>query len=86
MEATSMNATEEKAEAYFRDEIESKVSGKPPLHFLLIDSNTGDYEVDGDIIPAWQRLIARMPQAKIWIRRVGNPVAHTMGYHARIAQ
>jgi hypothetical protein len=53
-------------------------------HFVVIDIETGEYEVSEEPIrssDATQRLLERCPEAKgrIWIRRVGSPVAHRIG-------
>lgn len=53
-------------------------------HFVVIDVETGEYEVSENPIraaDATDRLLERCPDAKgrIWTRRVGSPVAHRMG-------
>ena len=53
-------------------------------HFVVIDIETGEYEVSEGPIrasDATQRLLERCPEAKgrLWTRRVGSPVAHRMG-------
>lgn len=53
-------------------------------HFVVIDIETGEYEVSEGLIrarDATQRLLERCPEAKgrIWTRRVGSPVAHRLG-------
>lgn len=47
--------------------------------FILIDIDTGAYEIDADEIAASDRLRARHPKAQIWIRRVGSPYAYHFG-------
>lgn len=39
---------------------------------VLIDVRTSDYEVDQDEIAASDRLLARRPEAEVWIRQVGT--------------
>lgn len=39
--------------------------------FVLIDIETGTYQVDEDELAASDRLLARCPAAQIWIVRVG---------------
>lgn len=53
-------------------------------HFVVIDIETGEYEVSEGPIrasDATKRLLERCPEAKgrLWTRRVGSPVAHRMG-------
>jgi hypothetical protein len=47
--------------------------------FVLIDIETGDYEVDRDELAASDRLFARRPDAQIWFRQVGSRYARRFG-------
>ena len=40
--------------------------------FVAIDIETGAYEIDVDELTASDRLLARYPEAQIWLRRVGS--------------
>lgn len=58
-------------EIYERDiapRLEKEDEGK----FILIDIESGDYEVDADEDVASDRLLARRPDAQIWFRRIGD--------------
>ena len=46
---------------------------------VLIDVRTADYEVDQDEIAASDRLLARRPDAKVWMRQVGSQYARRFG-------
>jgi hypothetical protein len=46
---------------------------------VLIDVETGDYEVDRDEIAASDRLLARHPDAQVWMRQVGSRFARRFG-------
>ena len=41
--------------------------------FAAIDIETGLYETDRDDYTATERLLARNPEAQIWLGRVGQP-------------
>lgn len=43
--------------------------------FALLDIATGDYEVDRDEVAASDRLLARHPDAQVWVRQVGSRYA-----------
>lgn len=43
--------------------------------FVAIDIETGAYEVDADEVTASDRLLARVPTAQIWLRRIGSRYA-----------
>jgi hypothetical protein len=47
--------------------------------YALIDIETADYEIDGDEIAASDRLLARHPDAQIWMRQVGSRYARRFG-------
>ena len=47
--------------------------------FIVIDIETGEYEIDADEIAASDRLFARIPDAQVWLRRVGSKYAHRFG-------
>ncbi len=46
---------------------------------VLIDVRTAAYEVDQDEIAASDRLLARRPEAEVWMRQVGSPYARRFG-------
>jgi hypothetical protein len=43
--------------------------------FVAIDIETGEFEVDADEMAATDRLLARVPDAQIWFRRMGSKYA-----------
>jgi hypothetical protein len=47
--------------------------------FVAIDIETGSYEVDVDELAASDRLLARVPGAQVWLRRVGSRYARRFG-------
>ncbi len=51
--------------------------------YLLIDIESGDYEIDQDMLAAMDRLRARQPNAQIWTRRIKSPYAHRFGASLR---
>jgi len=52
--------------------------------FVAIDIETGAYEVDEDELTASDRLLARVPNAQIWLRRIGFRYVHRFGFHAQL--
>ena len=40
--------------------------------FVAIDIETGAYEVDADELAASDHLLARIPDAQVWLRRIGS--------------
>ncbi len=47
--------------------------------FVAIDIESGNYEMDPDDYTATERLLNRLPDAQIWLMRVGQKAAHRFG-------
>jgi hypothetical protein len=47
--------------------------------FVAIDIETGAYELDADEQAASDRLLGRVPDAQVWLRRVGSRYARRFG-------
>ncbi len=47
--------------------------------FVVIDVDTGDYEIDADDLQATKRLLAKRAQAAIYGLRIGFPAAYRLG-------
>ena len=69
-----------RGEEIFERDIRPHVAQCDPHHFVLIDIETGDWETDEDERAASDRLLARRPDAQVWMRRVGSPYAHRFGW------
>jgi hypothetical protein len=68
-----------RGDAIFESEIRAKLSRENPRSFVAIDIETGAYEVDADEMTASKRLRDRVPDAQIWMRRVGSRYARHFG-------
>jgi len=58
-----------------RPHVEAGHEGK----FVVIDIETGAYEIDADEVVASDQLLARHPDAQIWLARVGSRYARRFG-------
>ena len=47
--------------------------------YVAIDVDTGDYAADRDDFTATERLLARKPDAQIWLVRAGHPATYRIG-------
>ena len=65
-------------EIYDRD-ISPHVGPDDEGKFVVIDIETGAYEIDQDELAASDRLLARRLDAQIWTRRVGSRYARRFG-------
>ena len=61
----------------------STLQGENEAKFVAIDIETGAYEVGADELAVSDRLLARVPNAQIWLRRIGARVAHRFGFHSQ---
>jgi hypothetical protein len=66
-----------RGEAIF-EQIRPRLKRKNLRHFLAIDIETGEYEIDQSEMRACTRLRERLPEAQIWMRKVGSPVARRL--------
>mgnify|MGYP007059432972 CR=1 FL=1 len=68
-----------RAEAIYRRDIGPRFESSRMDEFVVIDVESGDFEIDPVEIEAVDRLYARHPDAQCWMRRVGAPYAHKLG-------
>lgn len=66
-------------ETKLRPNLEKGNEGK----FVAIDIETGAYEVDRDELAASDRLLTRVPNAQIWLRRIGSRYTRHFGAYPR---
>ena len=70
-----------RGEEIYQTQIRDKVD--PKKHkgkFLVLDIETGDYEIDAEDLVATDRLLAKHPNAIIYGVRVGFPAAYGIGF------
>lgn len=65
-------------ERHIRPHVEAGNEGK----FVVIDIETGAYEIDADELVASDRLLARYPEAQVWLKRIGSRYARRFGARA----
>ena len=70
----------DRAKEIYREEIKHLVEPQENGKFIVIDIESGDYEVDEDAIAADERLNARRPDAVGFLARVGYRAAYRMGF------
>ena len=75
-----------RGEAIFQRDIRPVVEKMDPRDFVAIDIETGAFEVDKDELAAMDRIHKRVPDAQVWLRRVGSRFAHRIGGGRRIAK
>jgi hypothetical protein len=68
-----------RGEEIFERDIRPHVAGRDKYDVVAIDIETGAYEVDPNEDVAADRLTARIPDAQVWVRRVGFPYVRRFG-------
>jgi hypothetical protein len=68
-----------RGDAIYEKEILPKLTAKDVGKFLAIDIETGEYAIDRDELKAGDKLLARIPEAQIWMVRIGYAAAQSFG-------
>lgn len=68
-----------RGDAIYENELRSVLEPENEGKFVAIDIETGSYEVDSDELAASDRLLTRLPNAQIWLRRIGSRYARHFG-------
>lgn len=66
-------------EAQVRPHLQTEDEGK----FAAIDIESGAFEIDKEEMKAGDKLRARLPDAQIWMVRIGSRYVHRFGGHQR---
>jgi hypothetical protein len=71
----------ERGEEVFERVVRPQVEDEDDRKYVAIDVESEDFEVDSNQRAAAKRLVDRHPEAqgRIWFRRVGSPIAHSIG-------
>jgi hypothetical protein len=70
---------EARGEAIYEQRIRTEVEAKNKGKFLVIDIETGEYEIAPDDLIATKRLLAKCPNAILYGLRIGFPTAYRIG-------
>ena len=70
----------QRGEILYEQSIRAQVETEDNIGKVIsIDIETGDYEIDTDVIQASERLLARHPQAASWTKRIGYNAVYAVG-------
>ena len=73
-----------RGEAIYNEEIRSKVESQHEGEFLVLDIETGEYEIDQDDLNATKRVLAKRPDAVMYGLRIGYPAAYRLGGFSKV--
>jgi hypothetical protein len=71
-----------RGEEIYEREIRAKVEATNKGKFLVLDIDSGTYEIAQDDLTASKRLLARRPNAETYGLRIGYPTAYRIGGHS----
>lgn len=63
----------------YETRIKSQVEAGHHGKIVAIDIDTGEFEISEDSLSACEQLIARRPDAQIWVVRIGHPGVYKFG-------
>jgi hypothetical protein len=69
----------QRGDAAYEGEIRPLVEAGNQGKFVAIDIETGACEIDADELAASDRLLARVPDAQIWLQRIGSRYVRRFG-------
>lgn len=68
----------ERGEALFQRDIRPLLHAADQGKFLVLDVETGDYEIDRDELAALDRIRAKKPSAQLYVLRIGARTAYRL--------
>ncbi len=68
-----------RGEAIYEQQIRGKIEAEHKGKFVVIDIETGAYEIDADDLAATKRALAKRPGAVLYGLRIGYPAAYRLG-------
>jgi hypothetical protein len=72
----------QRGQALYEREIQSLLGPNDRGKFLVLDIETGEYELDTDELAAVKRARAKHPDGAFYILRVGHPAAYRLSLKA----
>ncbi len=72
-----------RGDAIYENDVRPRLKPADKGKFAAIDIETAMYEIDRDELKAGKKLRARIPEAQIWMVRVGHRTVHRIGGRER---
>jgi hypothetical protein len=72
-----------RGDAIYEKEIRPQLKAADEGKFAAIDIETGEFALDADELKAGNKLLRRIPDAQIWMVRVGSRTVHRIGGRMR---
>ncbi len=75
----------QRGQALYDQQIRAKVEASHQGKFLVLDIETGQYEIDTNELVALRRAKAKNPDAALYLLRVGSSAAYKLGRRSLVA-
>lgn len=75
-----------RGEGLYEQHIRSQVEADHQGEFVVVDIETGEYEIDKDDLAATKRALAKRPEAVLYGVRIGYPTAYRLGGRFAVGQ
>jgi len=72
----------QRGQTLYEQQIQRQVEPQHTGEFLILDIETGDYEIDAEDVRALQRAKAKHPDGAFYIVRIGATTAYRLGAHS----
>ena len=69
----------QRGQALFERDIRPAVPATDRGKFLVLDVESGAYEIDRDELNALERMRSRRPEGALYVLRIGHPTAYHLG-------
>jgi hypothetical protein len=69
----------QRGQSLYESTIRQQVEAGNDGNIVAIDIETGDFEVDENVVPATNRLFDRNPDAQPWVIRIGHRAVDRFG-------
>ena len=88
MQAARLSGEEivKRGQAAYNEKIRTEVEAGNKGKFLVINVETGEYEMDADDVAAAKRARSRFPDAPLFSMRIGYPGAYRLGGRFAVKQ
>ena len=73
-----------RGEAIYEQKIRPNVESQSKGKYLVLDIETGEYEIDQDDLVATKRVMAKHPNAVMYGLRIGYPAAYRLGGFSKV--
>jgi hypothetical protein len=73
----------ERGDEIYTNEVRPRLTADDDGKFAAIDVQTGTFDIDTEELAACDRLRARVPDAQIWLVKVGSSYLHRFGGRAK---